>query len=67
MANPTKVSIETTLPADNTLETQHFEIDKQGNVIVKNKTLAEALAKKIKEGIADPTINAVKVGVVVDM
>lgn len=67
MTDPTKTSIETTLPADKSLETQHFEIDPHGNVVIKNKALAETLAKSIKAGIKDPNIAAVKVGVVVDM
>jgi hypothetical protein len=66
MTSPTKTSIETTLPGDNSLETQHFEIDPNGNVIVKNKALAEALSKNIKAGAHDPNITAVSVGVVVD-
>lgn len=67
MTIPTKTSVELQLPADKTLESQHFEIDANGNVLVKNKALADVLAKNIQAGVQDPGINAVKVGVVVDM
>lgn len=66
MTNPTKTSIEVKLPADKDLETKHFEIDANGNVLVKNKALADVLSKNIKAGVQDPNIAAVKVGVIVD-
>jgi hypothetical protein len=67
MAETKKESVEVTLPADNRLSTDHFEIDANGNVVIKNKTLSDTLKKNIHASIKDADVNAVKVGVVVDM
>jgi hypothetical protein len=61
-----KSTLEVMLPADNSLTSANFTIDPAGNVVVKNKDLADALKRGINKG-SDPNIAAVKVGVVVDV
>jgi len=66
MPDPKTESVQVTLPADQSLD-NHFDIDQAGNVTIKNTDLTDMLKKNLKNGLNDPNINAIKVGLIVDM
>ena len=61
-----KQTIEVTLPADAKLTADQFSVDADGNVLVKNTKLAEALKTQLQSAEKDPNVSQVKVGVIID-
>jgi len=65
MARVTRAT-ETQLATDESLTTDHFEIDEAGHVVVKNQDLAEALKAALPDAPDVAAAANIHVGVVVD-
>ena len=64
MAKETK-TLQIELPADNTLTSDNFKIDADGNVVIKNAALKALLKEKLQPAVNDANTNAISVGVTV--
>ncbi|WP_283137727.1 hypothetical protein [Rhizohabitans arisaemae] len=61
-----RTSTELDLPVNESLTREHFSVDRDGNLVIKNQELAEILKSNIPIGRTDPVVNNVHVSVGVD-
>lgn len=54
-----------TLPADATLTSNNFSLNSDGTVTIKNSELSKLLQDKLKGAVADPSVNAVNIGITI--
>ena len=64
MSKETK-SLHIELPANNTLTSEQFQIDVNGNIVIKNEALKALLKEKLQPAVNDASTNMVTVGVTV--